>query len=447
MIRFLTIWLSVISLLAQGQQVDSSCFRLQGRLIDLATHQPLNAAQLVAKTLNGRQKISTSSQSGTFSAALPCGTTDLYIERIGYRSHTIPIRLFPSQQNMPVTVLIPLIPVDRQNQDKPYLQTEQTSYVQTDSITDQSVRDNNRVQHNTFLITDAIQGKPLSATVCLFYTKTGEKRCLGTNAQGWLQRDFDQKDIIALEIRSIGYQPYDGNLIVEQLNGQFLRHEIRLQRELTLFSVNAPEATRCELRTKAKTVALVAMTGYPHQYVAYDLSPGPYELVVNYGVQVIRQPVHLNTGLNYMSVDQPSMNPVSTPAPVSPSVPVAVKATVEPLMTLPDSLPMIYFEQGSYQLRPDSQDVLRQIAQYMKSHPAYTLQITGHTDNVGNPQINQTLSIYRALVTARFLANLGVAENLLTKDGIGSRQPIAPNDTEDNRALNRRVSLKLRTAQ
>jgi outer membrane protein OmpA-like peptidoglycan-associated protein len=83
----------------------------------------------------------------------------------------------------------------------------------------------------------------------------------------------------------------------------------------------------------------------------------------------------------------------------------------------------------------------------MKVHRSYTLQITGHTDNVGNPQINHTLSVYRAQATARFLTNQGILDSLLTKDGIGSRQPIAPNDTETTRALNRRVSLKLITAQ
>jgi outer membrane protein OmpA-like peptidoglycan-associated protein len=444
-IHFLTICLFLLPLLVKAQQTDSSCFNIKGIFIDYKTYQPLNTARLQAINIKGRQSIVISGDSGTFSAALPCGTTSLYIEPAGYRPQMIPIRFSANQRNQPVTVQIPFIPVDRQNQDTPYLQTEQTSYVQSDSTMGQSASDRNAVQHNTFLVTDAILGKPLSASVCFFYTKTGEKRCLGTNVLGKLERDFDQKDIIALEVRATGYQPYDGNLIVEQLTGQSLQHEIRLQRELTLFSVNAPNATYCELRAPTKTVPLFTMPGYAHQYVGYDLVPGPYELIVRYGAKVIRRPVRLATGLNAITVNQP----VEKPAPALVNAPaVGLDAvTAGPALVLPDSIPMIYFEQGSHQLRSDSQAILKQVAQYMKVHRSYTLQITGHTDNVGNPQINHTLSVYRAQATARFLTNQGITDTLLTKEGIGSRQPIAPNDTETTRALNRRVSLKLITAQ
>jgi outer membrane protein OmpA-like peptidoglycan-associated protein len=414
-------------------------------LFDYATHQPLTAARLLAKTATGRQRVSMSGDSGTFSAALPCGTTALYIEQAGYRPQMIPIHFSANQRNQPITVQIPFIPVDRQNQDTPYLQTEQTSYVQSDSTIGRVASDRNAVQHNTFLVTDAILGKPLSASVCFFYTKTGEKRCLGTNVLGKLERNFVQKDIIALEVRATGYQPYDGNLIVEQLTGQSLQHEIRLQRELTLFSVNAPNATYCELRTPTKTIPLLTVSGYAHQYVAYDLVPGSYELMVRYDDNVTRRLARLATGLNAITVNQPVEKPAS--APVNAPAPTLDAVTAGPALVLPDSIPMIYFEQGSHQLRSDSQDILKQVAQYMKVHRSYTLQITGHTDNVGNPKVNRTLSLYRALATARFLTDLGITDSQLTKDGIGSRQPIAPNDTETTRALNRRVSLKLITAQ
>ncbi|MFD2570173.1 OmpA family protein [Spirosoma soli] len=443
----LTTWLSAAPLLVQGQQPDSLAIYLQGQLVDYKTHQPLDSARFFARTASRRQKVGTSDSTGMFTAALPFGTTAIRIERAGYRPQTIPVELVARRYNAPVTLVIPLIPTDKQTLNTPYLQTEQTSYVLLDSASNQSSRDSNHVQHNTFLVTDAIQGKPLSATVCFQYTQTGDKRCLGTNAQGWLQRDFDQKDIVALEVRSDGYQSYNGNLIVEQLNGQSLQHEIRLQRELTLFSVNAPEATHCELRTKEKTVSLLVVPGYAHQYVSYDLVPGSYELAVSYGDKVTRRSVRLNKGLNFMSVNQPSVNLVPAPAPVLRPEAAAVEVTAKPALSLPDTIPMIYFEQGSYQLRPDSQDVLTQVARYLKANPAYTLQITGHTDNVGNPQINQTLSQYRALATAKFLTDRGVPDSRLTKNGIGSNQPIAPNDTETNKALNRRVSLKLISAQ
>ncbi|GAB3644290.1 OmpA family protein [Spirosoma arcticum] len=448
-IKAVIIWLFIIPLLVQAQQADSLCLRVRGVLIDYATHNPLDNGRLFAKTANGRVTVSTNGDSGQFSGMLPCGTTALVVERTGYRSQIIPVRLSASVNAQTVMVVIPLLPVDKQNHDTPYLQTEQTSYVQQDSAAIQSNQDSNHVQHSTFLVADAILNKPLPATVCFFYTKTGEKRCLSTNSKGWFNFDFNQKDIVAVEVSSIGYQPYAGNLIVEQLDGRSLQHQIRMQRELTLLSVRAPEATQCELRTKTKTIPLLSIPEAQGQYALYDLVPGAYELIVSYHERVVRQSVQLEAGLNFFTVTQPRTGTINTLANSEATVPkvMAAEMTARPTLSLPDTIPMIYFEQGSYQLRIDSQNVLRQVASYMKSHPAYVLQITGHTDNVGNPQINQSLSKYRALVTATFLTRQGVSDRQLTKDGVGSSQPMAPNDIETNRALNRRVSLKLTTAQ
>lgn len=444
------IWLCINPLLVQAQQADSSsCIRVQGVLIDYASHKPLDAGRLFAKTANGRVRVSVSGDSGRFSGMLPCGTTALLVERSSYRSQTIPVQPSVGRSAQAITLLIPLVPVDKQNRDTPYLQTEQTSYVQQDSATDQSVKDSNRVQHNTFLVTDAIQNKTLSATVCLFYTKTGTKRCLGTNSKGWFSVDFNREDIVAIEVNSPGYQTYAGNIIVEHLDGRSLQHKIRMQRRLTLSTVHAPGATHCEFRTKNQTIPLVPMSGGEDQYVAYSLVPGTYELIINYQAQVTRRSVQLDEGLNFIAVARPRTSSIVALASNVATVPEVkpVEVIAKPILTLPDSIPMIYFEQGSYQLRLDSQDVLRQVASYMKSHPAHTLRITGHTDNVGNPQINQSLSKYRALVTATFLTRQGVSDGQLIKDGVGSTQPMVPNNIEVNRALNRRVSLKLTTAQ
>ncbi len=449
-IKAVTIWLWILPLLVQAQKADSlACLHIQGVLIDYATHQPLDTGRLFAKTPSGRVRVSTNGDSGRLSGILPCGTTALLIERTGYRPQIIPVQPSLSRTARAVSVLIPMVPVDKQNRDTPYLQTEQTSYVQQDSATSQFSQDSNRVQHNTFLVTDAIQNKPLPATVCFFYTKTGTKRCLGTNSKGWFKLDFNQKDIIAVEVNSSGYQSYAGNIIVDQLDGRSLQHEIRMQRDLTLLTVHAPEATQCELRTKTQRIPLLSIPESKGQYASYELVPGSYELIASYQKRVVRQSVQLEAGLNFFTVAQPQIRTPDTSASNKVTRPetIAIGMTATPVLSLPDTIPMIYFEQGSYQLRPDSQDVLKRVASYMKSHPAHMLQITGHTDNVGNPQINQSLSMYRALVTATFLTRQGVSDRQLTKDGVGSSQPMAPNDIETNKALNRRVSLKLITAQ
>jgi outer membrane protein OmpA-like peptidoglycan-associated protein len=443
----LAILFGAIPFLTQAQKADTViCLRIQGRIIDYATHQPLAAARLVARTTTGRVNIGVSGDSGTFSGVIPCGTTALLISRTDYRNQAIPVQFSKDMRVKPIGILIPLVPVDKQNRDMPYLQTEQTSYVQPDSSSGgQSVIDNNHSQHNTFLITDAIQSKPLSARVCFFFTKSGAKQCLNTNSEGQLQVDFKQRDIVALEVNAVGYQPYAGNMLIENLDGRSLRHTIRLQRELTLFTVNAPTASQCKLRSKTLTIALSPLSGYAGQFVAYDLTPEPFDLIISYQARKVKQTVELHPGLNWRTVPPPlNSSPTvsnSTTATTAKTVIADISAGLS--LFLPDSIPMIYFEQGSYQLRPDSQNVLVQVVGYLKVHPTYKLQITGHTDNVGNPQVNQTLSLYRARAAATFLANHGITENRLIKEGIGSSQPVVPNTTEENRVINRRVSLKL----
>ena len=447
--KLLAIVLGIIPLLAQAQQASTAiCLRIQGKIIDQATHQPLAAARLVAQTDKGQISVGISEESGKFSGVLPCGTTTLLIKRANYRTQTLPIQSPNITSENSVVILIPLVSVDKQGTDTPYLQTEQTSYVQLDnSSAGQSIPDSNRIQHNLFLVTDAIQKKPVSATVCFFFTKSKAKQCLETNAAGWLPIDFKQKDIVALEVSAAGYQSYAGNMVIEQLDGRSLKHEIRLQRELTTLTIHAPDANQCELQSETQTILLTPLVGYTNQYVAYDLEPGTFKLIVKYPTQQVQRSIQMHSGLNVTAFTQPRTPALlnTTRTEVTASNTSGIYRTTATTLLLPDTIPMIYFEQGSYQLRTDSQAVLMQVANYMKAHPTCSLQVTGHTDNVGNPQVNQTLSLYRARATTTFLASQGISENRLIKDGLGSSHPLAPNTTEANRVLNRRVSIKLIT--
>lgn len=102
----------------------------------------------------------------------------------------------------------------------------------------------------------------------------------------------------------------------------------------------------------------------------------------------------------------------------------------------------IYFDTGSDRLREDSAPVLEQIAQMLTEHAELTLSIEGHTDDVGDPASNQTLSERRAAAVRAYLVEqLGVDGARLTTAGFGSTQPVASNETPDGRQQNRRVEL------
>lgn len=102
----------------------------------------------------------------------------------------------------------------------------------------------------------------------------------------------------------------------------------------------------------------------------------------------------------------------------------------------------ITFDFDKATLRPDSEPTLTQILKVLKDEPKLSVEIGGHTDNVGKPDYNLVLSDHRAATLRDWLIKHGIAASRLTSHGYGDAQPLVPNTTEENRALNRRVELK-----
>ena len=94
-------------------------------------------------------------------------------------------------------------------------------------------------------------------------------------------------------------------------------------------------------------------------------------------------------------------------------------------------------------LAPTSNAVLDQLAAALQESPTVRMEIGGHTDNVGDPQVNLTLSQQRADAVKRYLEGKGVRGDRVTGVGYGATQPIGDNQTSQGRAQNRRVEFKL----
>jgi len=101
----------------------------------------------------------------------------------------------------------------------------------------------------------------------------------------------------------------------------------------------------------------------------------------------------------------------------------------------------INFETGKADIKPESQKIIDQIVQMMKDNPDLKISIEGHTDNVGTPQSNQTLSENRARTVMNAIIAEGIDKSRLSSKGWGQTKPIADNNKEDGRAKNRRVEL------
>ncbi len=125
--------------------------------------------------------------------------------------------------------------------------------------------------------------------------------------------------------------------------------------------------------------------------------------------------------------------------PVTEEVPDTRFENLRPGETI--QLDRVYFDQSSYVLRAESYPQLDQLAASLRKYPALKIEIAGHTDNVGDDRLNQYLSENRARVIASYLRNKGISSARLVARGYGSSRPLADNDTEANRARNRRVEF------
>ena len=101
----------------------------------------------------------------------------------------------------------------------------------------------------------------------------------------------------------------------------------------------------------------------------------------------------------------------------------------------------ILFDTGKSDIKPESAGVLDEIVKVLTKDAKLKLRVEGHTDNVGAKAANMKLSKQRAEAVKKWLVGKGVAAARLEATGLGDSKPLAPNDSDDARAKNRRVEL------
>jgi outer membrane protein OmpA-like peptidoglycan-associated protein len=101
----------------------------------------------------------------------------------------------------------------------------------------------------------------------------------------------------------------------------------------------------------------------------------------------------------------------------------------------------IFFDTDKFDLKSESKEELAIVVDLMKTNAGMVIEISGHTDNQGAVDYNIRLSESRAKSVVTYLIAAGVPASRLKFKGYGSSQPAAPNDTEANRALNRRIEM------
>jgi outer membrane protein OmpA-like peptidoglycan-associated protein len=101
----------------------------------------------------------------------------------------------------------------------------------------------------------------------------------------------------------------------------------------------------------------------------------------------------------------------------------------------------VLFDTNRAQFKSGGVREVQKLADALKQHPQRTVFIEGFTDSTGSESRNQELSEQRAIAVRNTLLNMGIAHNRMTTSGYGKSFPVASNDTEAGRQLNRRVEI------
>ena len=109
-------------------------------------------------------------------------------------------------------------------------------------------------------------------------------------------------------------------------------------------------------------------------------------------------------------------------------------------LNLPDG---VTFDFAKYDIKPQFYPALNTIANTLREYNQTIVEVSGHTDSVGSDAANQTLSERRANAVAGYLTGQGLQRERFEVVGMGERYPIASNDTDQGRGLNRRVEIRL----
>ncbi len=103
----------------------------------------------------------------------------------------------------------------------------------------------------------------------------------------------------------------------------------------------------------------------------------------------------------------------------------------------------LIFDAGKDVIKPASFNELDGLVAMMKVNPKMEIQLEGHTDNVGNAALNLELSEKRVTAVKKYLASNGISKSRIQTKAFGGTKPIAKGNSEDARALNRRVEMRV----
>jgi outer membrane protein OmpA-like peptidoglycan-associated protein len=160
------------------------------------------------------------------------------------------------------------------------------------------------------------------------------------------------------------------------------------------------------------------------------------------GYAEVLVPVGRKYDITYLSLGR---GEIAATVPVADEPSQSVKLTLRykrEFAQKPFILAGVNFDTAKATIRPESFSRLDAVVEFMVHKKNARVEISGHTDNVGNAEANKALSEKRAQACRNYVVSKGIEKKRLDAIGFGDEHPIAPNDTDDGRQKNRRIEAK-----
>lgn len=273
--------------------------------------------------------------------------------------------------------------------------------------------------------------QPLSANVTVSI-KDVKPIALKTPATGKFETKIPETNEYQLSASASGYLPQDLTMSVPRLGSDTtLTVEVYLIPIAKKLMING---TVYNKKTKEPIKSKVDFTLKPEKKSSYaaEAENGNFELEIGklgWYLLAASAEGYLST-TDSVGFNSDDLSPMTKDLYLEP---IEVGLTVR--------LKNIYFDFNKATLKTESFTELNKVVNFLEQNPTVEIEISGHTDNKGSDEYNLALSQGRSQAVVDYLAGQGIGGNRLTAKGYGESKPVETNETEDGRAINRRVEF------
>jgi OOP family OmpA-OmpF porin len=273
----------------------------------------------------------------------------------------------------------------------------------------------------------------------IFYTqRTDNKWSAPVNMGSPINDHEDQYSLFITADGQKGYYSHEENLTNGHEKSVIVEIQIP-EDQIIEYKSNYIKGIVTDSKTKEKLKAQVELFDINKNeivsFVESDSISGQYLMVLTQGSEYalyINKKGYLFKSLNFNYSEVENFEPLVIDIPLD----RAIKGGGSVLKN-------IFFDVGKYELKEKSSTELEKIVRFLTENQQISIEIGGHTDNTGNAAYNQQLSERRAKSVYNYIISKGISPNRLSAKGFGSIKPVASNETDSGRQLNRRIEFTI----